>query len=71
MDKIYEEVAHDSEVLCLTYSKEIDGRPTNYIVTNAEDWPTIKDLILFLCCSKRTLIISANGQLLFLALPMV
>lgn len=31
MDKIYEEVAHDSEVLCLTYSKEVDGRPTNYI----------------------------------------
>lgn len=55
MDKIYEEVAHDSEVLCLTYSKEVDGRPTNYIVTNAEDWPT------FPCCSERTLIISANG----------
>ena len=26
MDKIYEEVAHDSEILNLAYSKEIDGK---------------------------------------------
>lgn len=25
MDKIYEEVAHDAEILCLSYSKEVDG----------------------------------------------
>ena len=26
MDKIYEEVAHDSEILNLSYSREIDGK---------------------------------------------
>ena len=26
MDKIYDEVAHDSEILSLTYSPEIDGQ---------------------------------------------
>ncbi len=26
MDKIYEEVAHDSEILNLAYSREIDGK---------------------------------------------
>lgn len=26
MDKIYEEVAHDSEILCLDYSAEGDGK---------------------------------------------
>lgn len=25
MDKIYEEVAHDSEILSLAYSKDLDG----------------------------------------------
>ena len=25
MDKIYEEVAHDAEILSLGYSKEVDG----------------------------------------------
>lgn len=45
MDKIYEEVAHDSEILTLSYSKEVDGNVATHCHMSVRDKRKVNEKI--------------------------